>query len=89
MAGRDVLSREFAQRRSKLISDVSYNIHLILKKSQKTYQGVCKIDFFLKKADTVKLDFIGTVKKVSVNGKEAAYTKDDYSINLKLIKQLF
>ena len=78
----DVLTREFAEKRAELISDVSYKLRIFLKKNSKTYKGQCEIKFFLKQVDGyLKVDFIGSnIKMVVVNGQIANYKKEEFAI---------
>lgn len=81
----DVLTRDFAQKRSKQISDIHYDVKLSFKPKTEKYNGICKIKFS-SKSENIVLDFIGDVKKVLVNGKELKYKKTKYSLEIKAIK---
>ena len=78
----DILTREFAQKRAELISDVSYKIKLAFKKQSKTYRGVCQLKFLLLKTidDPLKIDFIGNVKLMIVNGQLSNFKKEKFAV---------
>ncbi len=82
---KDVLTREFAKKRSEEVSNVSYELALIFKKGSKTYSGKCKIRFSLKKnKEPLKVDLISkNVISVKVNGKPVEYKKDEFSVAIK------
>src|SRR3989344_9320660 len=79
---KDILTRAYAQKRAKLIGDVNYDVHLIFKKKAKTYQGNCKIFFFLNKIENIRLETISKIKRLLVNEKLCKYKKEDFSIIL-------
>ena len=91
-AKRDVLTRALAQSRVKSISDVEYDIWLVLKKSKKEYEGTCQITFNFDKdgssKDDLILDFIGKVIGLKINDKkgEGDNTYSNIALPSKLLK---
>ncbi len=78
---KDILLKTFAESRKEQISNAKYEIFLRFEKGNDKYCGKCKINFFLKnKNQGVILESISDVKSVLVNGKEAGYEKDDFTI---------
>ncbi len=78
MAQSDVLTREVAERRALAVSKTHYNLELSFKPKSKTYQGKCEILFSFKEGQDLRLDFIGQVKQLKVNGiKVADYKKEE------------
>ncbi len=82
MQKQDVLSKETAVKRASIISGVHYNLELAFQKNSKTYKGKSEAIFSFKKGGSeLRLDFIGNVKSLKVNGVTVKeYTKDDYYI---------
>lgn len=80
MEKQDILSRDFAQKRAKMVSDVSYKIGIWLEKNSKKYSGRCEINFSLRVLDDLKIEFIGNVKTLSVNGREGEFKKENFAV---------
>ncbi len=77
----DVLTRDVAKKRAAVISKVHYNLELFFQSKSKTYRGKCEIIFNFKKGEDLRLDFIGRVKQLKVNGvKIPDYKKEEYAI---------
>ncbi|MDP4039392.1 MAG: aminopeptidase N [Candidatus Pacearchaeota archaeon] len=66
----DILTRDFASKRSDLISDISYRLQISLKKKAKTYEGNCTINFTTKKKDQIVINTTAKIKKILINNEE-------------------
>ncbi|HLD57730.1 MAG TPA: aminopeptidase N [archaeon] len=77
----DILTRAVAKGRADTISKVHYSLELGFQQKAKTYSGKCEVIFTFKKTgEPLRLDFIGSVKQVKVNGVKTDFKKEEYHI---------
>ena len=82
----NLLTRETAETRSKLVSTTSYTLELTLEEQSAEYRGRCLVEFEYRHGgiDHLKLDFITKeIHTLTLNGKiTEEYLKGDFAIYL-------
>ncbi|EAS03838.2 peptidase M1 family protein (macronuclear) [Tetrahymena thermophila SB210] len=91
---RACLKQKYAELRSQLVKNVSYNLHFIFFENQRTFDGLIKInfDFDLSKNQTkidensqidyILLDYAGkSISQIVINGKEIIMQQDMWHDN--------
>lgn len=80
---KEVLTREFAEKRKEQIGKINYDLFLRFESKSEKYFGKCVIKFELnKKGEGILLESISNIKKILVNGEERVYERDEISIKL-------
>ncbi len=81
---KEILTQKFAEkRRLQIKGNINYNLSLKFHSKSEGFSGVEKIKFFLnKKAEGLRIDTTSIIDNVSINGKDAKFKHDEFSILL-------